>query len=281
MIDPQLYTGTHLPHWLWSGAADFPLFVSHRRLARYKTLRPARVQWALDSGGFSELSMFGEWRTSPQEYACATARYDEQIGRLEWAAPQDWMCEPFITAKTGFTAAEHQKRTVENFLVLGALWPELSDEDRPFMPVLQAAPGDADGYLECAAMYEAAGVRLAEYPVVGVGTVCRIQDTALIGRVARALRPLDLALHWFGVKLSGLPEIWPPEESADSLTSFDSMAWSYEARRMPRLPGCQHRGNCANCPVAARRWRERVLASAGALERRGWQGELFEAGEVA
>jgi hypothetical protein len=282
VIEPRLYTGTHLPGWLWSGQAGFPLFVSHRRLARYKKLRPARVQWALDSGGFSELSLFGEWRTSPREYAEAVARYDAEIGRLEWAAPQDHMCEAHILAKTGLTAGEHQRRTVANLPELAAWWPQFSDEDSPFMPVLQAAPGDADGYLECAGMYEAAGIRLAGYPVVGVGTVCRIQDTALIGRVARALRPLDLALHWFGVKLTGLPGIWPPEERADSLTSFDSMAWSYEARRMPRLPGCQHSGNCANCPVAAGRWRSRVLSAVGALERRGWQGELFtETGEVA
>lgn len=282
MIEPTLYTGTHLPGWLWSGRADFRLFVSHRRLCRYKTLRASRVPWALDSGGFSELSLFGEWRTGPREYAEAVARYDSEIGRLEWAAPQDWMCEPHITAETGLTAAEHQRRTVANFAELAGLWAGLSDEDNPFMPVLQAAPGDADGYLRCAAMYEAAGVHLADFPVVGVGTVCRIQDTPLIGRVARALRPLDLALHWFGVKLSGLPGIWPPEESADSLTSLDSMSWSYEARRMPRLPGCQHSGNCANCPVAAGRWRDRVLAALAALERREWQGELFsETGAVA
>jgi hypothetical protein len=282
VIEPTIYTGSHMPGWAWSGAADFRLFLSHRRLARYKRLKPSRVQWALDSGGFSELSLFGEWRTTPREYAAAVARYDREMGRLEWAAPQDCMCEAHILAKTGLTAAEHQRRTVANKIELSGLWPEFSDEDDPFMPVLQAEPGDADGYLRCAEMYEAAGVHLADYPVVGVGTVCRIQNTALIGRVARALRPLDLALHWFGVKLTGLPEIWPPEESADSLTSFDSMAWSYEARRMPRLPGCTHRGNCANCPAAAARWRGRVMASVAALERRGWQDDLFGgAGEVA
>jgi len=275
VIEPTLYTGTHLPAWLWSGQADFHLFVSHRRLAGYKRLRPACVQWALDSGGFSELSLFGGWRTSPQRYAAAVARYDEQIGRLEWAAPQDWMCEPQITVKTGLTVAGHQARTVANFVELTGLWAGFSDSDSPFMPVLQAAPGDADGYLACAQLYEDAGVHLADFPVVGVGTVCRIQDTALIGRVARALQPLDLALHWFGVKLSGLPGIWPPDEASDSLTSFDSMAWSYDARRAAPLPGCEGHKNCANCPAAARRWRGRVMASVAALERRGWQGELF------
>jgi len=277
MIDPQFYTGTHLPGWLWSGQVHFPLFVSHRRLCKYRRLRPALVQCAVDSGGFSELSLFGEWRTSPREYAEAVARYDRDLGpgRLEWAAPQDHMCEAHILAKTGLTVAEHQRRTVANFLELGGLWPQFSDEDDPFMPVLQASPGDADGYLRHAGMYQAAGVHLADFPVVGVGSVCRIQNTALISRVAHALQPLDLALHWFGVKLAGLPEIWPPGEYADSLTSFDSMAWSYDARRMPRLPGCQHRGNCANCPVAAGRWRDRIAAATAELGCRGWQGELF------
>jgi hypothetical protein len=275
MIDPALYTGTHMPSWLWSGCVDFRLFVSHRRLAGYRSLRPARVQWALDSGGFSELSLFGEWRTSPQEYAAAVARYDREIGRLEWAAPQDWMCEQHITAKTGLTPGEHQRRTVANFLELTELWGQLSDEDSPFMPVLQAAPGDADGYLRCAAMYETAGVHLADFPVVGVGTVCRIQNTTLIGRVARALQPMNLALHWFGVKMTGLPEIWPPKEFADSLTSFDSMAWSYDSRRAAALPGCTGHKNCANCPAAAGRWQARVISAVAGLEQRGWQPELF------
>src|SRR5260370_30424241 len=185
------------------------------------------------------------------------------------------MCEERIRATTGRAVAEHKARTVASFLELTGVWEDLSDADSPFMPVLQAAPGDADGYLACARLYEDAGLHLADYPVVGVGTVCRIQDTALIGRVARVLQPLDLALHWFGVKLSGLPAIWPPDEAADSLTSFDSMAWSYDARRAAPLPGCTGHKNCANCPAAARPWRGRVMGSPAALARRGWQGELF------
>jgi hypothetical protein len=27
-----------------------------------------RTGWALDSGGFSELSLYGGWRTTPEEY---------------------------------------------------------------------------------------------------------------------------------------------------------------------------------------------------------------------
>jgi hypothetical protein len=83
------YLGTHQPHWLWNQAADFPLFVSHRTLRRYTTLRRSTHGWALDSGGFSEVSQFGEWRTSPREYVAAVARYDTEIGSLHWAAPQE------------------------------------------------------------------------------------------------------------------------------------------------------------------------------------------------
>ena len=32
-----------------------------------KTLPRARGRWALDSGGFSELSLYGEWRTSARD----------------------------------------------------------------------------------------------------------------------------------------------------------------------------------------------------------------------
>ena len=62
---PVLYLGTHMDGWL--AHVGVPLFVSHRRLVRRKTLPMARSGWALDSGGFSELSMYGGWRTNTLE----------------------------------------------------------------------------------------------------------------------------------------------------------------------------------------------------------------------
>ena len=62
------------------------LFVSHRRLAARKTLPRAAAGWALDSGGFSELSLYGRWRTTARHYNAAVRRYDDEIGKLEWAA---------------------------------------------------------------------------------------------------------------------------------------------------------------------------------------------------
>lgn len=234
--------GTHMPHWL--ATVNVPLFVSHRRLAGRRTLPRARVGWALDSGGFTELSMFGEWRTTPEEYVAAVRRYRDEIGGLEWAAPQDWMCEPFMLDKTGLTVGEHQRRTVENYLELRSLAPDL-----PFVPVLQGwAVGD---YLRHADAYERAGVDLPTEPTVGVGSVCRRQATSEIEDLMLRLRPLRL--HGFGVKTEGLSRY------AYLLASADSLAWSYTARNRPPLPGCTHK-SCANCLRFALRWRDRVLA---------------------
>lgn len=251
------YLGAHQPHWLWDERADFPLFVSHRTLRQYKTLRPSTSGWALDSGGFSELSQYGEWRTTSAEYVRAVARYDGEIGHLEWAAPQDWMCEPQIihggngSPGTHLSVTEHQRRTVANFLELTALWPAEGDGESPFMPVLQGwTMGD---YLRCAEMYAESGVVLADYPVVGVGSVCRRQGTGSIGALFAVLATEGLLLHGFGVKTQGLQRI------GHLLTSADSMAWSYDARRNPPLAGHTHK-NCANCLDWARDWRANLLS---------------------
>jgi hypothetical protein len=59
---PTFFLGTHQPNWLTLGV---PLFVSDRRLRRYRTLPRAAAPWALDSGGFTELSQYGTWDTGP------------------------------------------------------------------------------------------------------------------------------------------------------------------------------------------------------------------------
>lgn len=86
----KFYLGTHQPSWL---ARDLgvPFLVSHRRLAGRRTLPRASSSWALDSGGFTELSLHGRWRTDAATYINAVRRYATEIGHLDWAAPQDWM----------------------------------------------------------------------------------------------------------------------------------------------------------------------------------------------
>jgi len=264
-VKPYFYLGTHKPGWLWRPDVNWPLFVSHRALAGHVTLRPATSGWALDSGGFTELCAYGEWRTTPEQYVRAVARYDREIGSLEWAAPQDWMCEPAIIARTGLSVAEHQRRTVANFLLLKDIWRAESAGECPFMPVLQG--WQIDDYHRCAELYEQAGEHLEGYPIVGLGSVCRRQGTGEIAALVRSLTP-RYALHGFGMKTRGLLAV------GDRLESADSLAWSYDARHSPPLPGHPHK-SCANCAVYARRWRERLLDLLAGARRRGIQQDLF------
>ncbi|MEV8508112.1 hypothetical protein AB0368_25295 [Actinoplanes sp. NPDC051475] len=258
--EPTFYLGTHQPHWLRLGV---PLFVSDRRLRRYRRLPRAAASWALDSGGFTELSQYGTWNTgpTPADYVARVRRYRDEIGHLVWAAPQDWMCEPFIVAKTGLTVAEHQAHTVDNYLRLRGLGPEL-----PFVPVVQGrTPGD---YLRCVDRYARAGVDLSRSGLVGVGSVCRRQSTTEVGDILIALHRHGVTrLHGFGFKTLGLAS-W-----GHLLASADSMAWSAQARRQPALPGCHTHRTCANCLRYALRWRDRVLTTIDAATR---QPALFD-----
>lgn len=246
----KFYLGAHQPHWLWT--ADMSLFVSQRRLKKYVSLPKAKRSWALDSGGFTELSMFGHWVTTPEMYVSATRRYATEIGNLDWAAPQDWMCEPAIIWKTGLSVDQHQGRTVENLLTLRHLAPDLT-----FIPVLQG--WKLQDYVRCAERYRAEGIDLQDEPVVGVGSVCRRQGDEEIAKVFRTLGDLGFKCHGFGVKTQGLLAY------AEYLVSCDSMAWSYDARRNPPLPGHSHK-NCANCLVYASRWRDRLMAKVKFVE---------------
>jgi len=235
----RFYLGTHMPHWLTRPAV--PLFVSHRRLTKRKTMPKAATSWALDSGGFTELSMFGRWQTTPAEYTEAIERYDTEIGMLDWCAPQDWMCEPFMLAKTGKTVEQHQALTIESYLTLHATQPKT-------IPVLQG--WTISDYHSHIGMYATAGVDLEACDLVGLGSVCRRQATDEIAELVASLH--GLRLHGFGVKSEGLRRYgW-------MLTSADSMSWSARGRR---VAPCPHTGvkTCANCWTHALQWRERAL----------------------
>ena len=128
----------------------------------------------------------------PEEYVTAVKRYDREIGQLDWAAPMDLMCEADMLARTGLTVLEHQRRTVSNFVLLERLWHESDDTvnpESPFMPVLQGGQEPAS-YLQCWDLYGEAGVDLGNYPLVGVGSVCR-QHESEIRAVLKAIRDRD------------------------------------------------------------------------------------------
>lgn len=255
----KFYLGVHRPHWLWNESVRaVPLFVSHHQLKARKGRFPRAVtRWALDSGGFSELDRHHRFETTPGEYIAATRRYVDELGSLDWASPQDWMCEPFMIAKTGLSVEEHQIRTVENLLTLRELAPDL-----PFIPVLQG--WEIDDYVTCVGTYLEYGIDLRDEPVVGVGSVCRRQSTDEIGKIFGMLRDGGISCHGFGVKSEGI------KRYGRHLSTADSMAWSYRARMAARdrqrvglrgsVEGCE-KTNCANCLHFALEWRDRVLAA--------------------
>lgn len=259
------YLGTHRPHWLWT-ITDVPLFPTFGELRKRRTPFPrATTRWALDSGGFTELKKHGRWTISPEDYVAFIRRCRDELGGLDWASPQDWMCEPWIIdggfhggqhfAGTGLTVRDHQRLTIENLLELRELAPEL-----PIIPVLQG--WELADYLRHADDYAAAGVDLSAEPRVGIGSVCRRQATQEIVDIFDALSGLGLRMHGFGVKIAGLGAY------ADRLSSADSLAWSYWARRDAgkgiNPSGCA-KSTCANCSHYALDWRERVIR---AVERR-------------
>lgn len=240
---PQFWLGAHHPRWL--ATVGLPLMVSRRSLTGRRSLPRAAEVWVLDSGGFTELSLNGGWTLSADAYAGEVRRYRDEIGRMVWAAPQDWMCEPQILAKTGLTVREHQARTVGNFLDLKAADPAL-----PIIPVVQG--WTLADYERCLTLYGRAGIALAAQPLVGVGSICRRQSTTEAAAILGTLAETGLPLHGFGLKLDGLATC------AGYLASADSLAWSRDARWNPPLPGHKH-VSCANCLHWALRWRERVL----------------------
>lgn len=241
----RFYLGTHRPNWLET--ADVPLFVSTRTLRDRRTLPAAGTPWACDSGGFTELSMFGEWRTTPREYIHDLRRYRDEIGHMEWAAQQDAMCEPWILERSrlGGTVAAHQRHTIDNYLTLRTL-----DDTLPIAPVLQG--WDMTDYLRHVDQFYAAGIDLEACPVVGVGSVCRRQHSDSIAAVFAALD--GLPVHGFGVKAAGI------RKYGHLMRTADSMAWSYGGRRVRPCP-IRPVASCANCWHHARTWYDHVITS--------------------
>lgn len=88
---------------------------------------------------------------------------------------------------------------------------------------------------------------LLSFDRVGLGSVCRRQNSLSIGIIASSLAAEGIKLHGFGVKTQGL------ELYGEHLASWDSLAWSYDARRNPPLPGHTHK-SCANCLEWAAMW---------------------------
>lgn len=177
-------------------------------------------RWIMDSGAFTEISNYGEYRHHPEEYAKQIRRWS-LCGKMLSAVTQDYMCEPFILEKTGLDIAVHQRLTISRYdaivhLVRGASY---------IMPVLQGFSGDE--YVKHLKDY---GSRITHGAWVGVGSVCKRNskpaEVLSILKAIKCVRP-DLMLHGFGLKKTSLRD----KLICSVLYSSDSMAWSFSARK--------------------------------------------------
>lgn len=238
----RFFPGLHQP----ADAQHFETaFVSVNRLrGRKSSFRVGR--WILDSGAFTELARYGLYRSTVGEYAAEIRRWARN-GELLAAVAQDYMCEPWIVAKTGLSVLEHQRLTIERYDALLACDPGVY-----IMPVLQGyAPED---YVRHIRMY---GERLTPGMWVGVGSVCkRNADPRAIEAVLLAIhaeRP-DLLLHGFGLKLtalrSGLVRRLLPLRRFDGM-EFRRSAPGPQRKRLARGRALRQRDRAHVLPVAA------------------------------
>ena len=276
------YLGIPEPAWLEHMLV--PTFVSRTRLLRKVDRLPrARAPWAMDSGGFTQITMHGGWTITPREYLREVDFFAREIGNLDWASPMDWMVEDAALKKTGKTLREHQRLTLENFIELRTI-----NSYTTIIPVLQGQ--SVDDYLRHAEQYERAGFDMRKEKRVGIGSVCRRQSCGDAYEVIEAVAALGYRIHAFGLKTIGL------QTSSELIVSSDSTAWSDHARKAHvLLPGHDHRpvmrkrlakekqirakfgdrvfeqyvadasvrsvlNNCKNCPVYALTWRSQMLA---------------------
>lgn len=257
----QFYLGLHKPAKIGDPRlAGRAVFLCRNSIGGRKVLRPIApgASYAVDLGGFTELQQRGRWVATVDECVDLLDQLWEQVGPYDFAAHRDMMCEPAVIAGgtwkgvtfagTGLSVREHQRWTVEDFLVMRA-------RARRIAPALQG--WTLAEYVECARMYAAAGVDLTREPVVLLGSMCRREATADAERIIRTLYDMGLVnLHGLGFKVAGLRNCWR------WLKTADSMAWSFNAR-YARTP-CPHRAewrwpdrqpiSCGNCLAYALEW---------------------------
>ena len=229
------YLGLHMPFYAHRfDRAMLSVNILEKRKSNFK---PPEKGWILDSGAFTRL-VTGRGHMDVEDYAALISRWAE-VGRLDAAVQQDYMCEDFALEKTGLSVGQHQRLTTERWLALRDLVDEVY-----VMPVIQGyAPSDyADHTLEMSP-------HLPENAWVGVGSVCRRNSQPaqvyLVLEAIQKIRP-DLRLHAFGLKTTALRR----RDIALRLHSSDSMAWSYRGRRAGRGLG--------NSPDFAHEWKTKI-----------------------
>ena len=202
-------------------------------------------RWMMDSGAFSQVTKYGDFIMSPEEYVRIAVRFQD-CGDLACIVTQDYMCEPDVIKMLQDMGKEasvriHQRKTVERYLAC-------ADEAHkqglkvPVMPVLQG--WEVEDYIQHWWMYSRAvnsrihqegrldpwmGGPTGWGAWLGIGSTCkRNKNPEVVSQILDSL-PIDYdttKVHLFGYKTTGLKS----DRIKDRIYSADSFAYDFTNR---------------------------------------------------
>lgn len=261
------YLGISSPSWL--NFLGVPAFINRRRFERLKRKFPrARTRWGLDSGGYTELELFGGWRMPARDYVALVRFLHNEVGNLDFALVQDWPVTVVTNRITGLSIKAHQARTLYSYIELVEMAPDVN-----WVPVLTG--WDPHDFIEMASSYYSCAVDLERLPLVALGGLAARQHLPEVAELVAYFRRCGFRLHGLGFKRSGL------SMCAHALASADSQSWSQEARLEVRdgarrpTPGCAHTLHCGNCLHKALEYRDEIMRALPRSQGFGKQSGLF------
>jgi hypothetical protein len=124
------------------------------------------------------LQLYGRWALTPEKYAVEVRRFRNEIGRLDWAAPQDWMCEVAVINGLVKRRNPKAKRKPAIDAVEWKRWvrARLAAEDHPGLAATLAeaeALGD-----ECEVVFHGTGLSVEEHQRLTVANYIRLREIA-------------------------------------------------------------------------------------------------------
>lgn len=200
-------------------ASSWARFPSADRRIKDVALPTHITHTAADCGGFVATRVWGDYRYTPDDYACWLGTFEPQ-----WAATMDYCCEDEIIAGRQGLVADRQRRTAamaEHF------WTHYRSAPWAWVPTIQ-------GWLLDDYVRHARELRGLIYEMrdwydghpgfrVGIGTLCARASTQMIHDVvgAVAVELPGVPLHLWGVKLRVLQS----RKELQGVVSVDSAAW--------------------------------------------------------
>jgi hypothetical protein len=176
---------------------------------------------AADCGGYvAMLRWGGEYRYSRDEYIAWLQTFTPT-----WAAMRDWCCEPAIAADREAVRARQDRTTFEAH----ETWEWSRSVSWCWVPTIQGWIVD-DYRRHAADLAPLVGEMMTHYGAgsafrVGIGTLCRRADAAMIRSVVGAVAAElpGVPLHLWGVKLAALSS---GDALPEQVASVDSAAWN-------------------------------------------------------